>query len=245
VSSSCIYEGHVTHLRHAPKTNSFRYRLFLIYLDLDELPELFDGVPMWSARRPAPAWFRRQDYLGDPQTPLDEAVRQLVEARLGTRPTGPVRILTNLRYFGYCFNPVTFYWCFDRAGPDARVTHVAAEVTNTPWGERHAYVAPTLRSNHDKGLHVSPFWSMDMRYTLTMPTPGERLGLSIAAERNEHPAFHAGLDLRRREIDAKALTRLLLTRPPMTHKVSAAIYAEGLKLRLRGVRPYPHPRVAA
>ena len=107
-------------------------------LDLDELPELFDRHPLYSARRPAPARFRRSDYLGDPSVPLAESARRLVEQRTGRRPNGPVRLLTNLRYLGLVFNPVSFFYLYDRS--EEEVDAVIAEVTNTPWRQRHAYV---------------------------------------------------------------------------------------------------------
>ena len=118
MTASALYEGWVRHRRMEPIGHEFRYRLFMSYLDLGELPELLDRVPLWSARRPAPAWFRRRDYME-------------------VEHDGPVRLLTHVRTFGHLFNPVSFYYCFDRA--DTRVERVVAVVTNTPWGERHAY----------------------------------------------------------------------------------------------------------
>src|ERR1019366_6516495 len=137
---SCLYEGSVRHRRRAQVDDEFHYPLFMAYLDLDELPELFDGRWLWSARRPAVARFRRSDYLGDPEIPLSEAVRALVRERAGVALDGPIRLLTCLRYFGHCFNPVSFYYCFEPSGEHVRA--VVAEVTNTPWGERHSYVMP-------------------------------------------------------------------------------------------------------
>jgi DUF1365 family protein len=222
--------------------HAFRYRVFMMYVDLGELPELFDGHRLWSARGPAVASFRRSDYLGDPATPLAEAVRELVANRTGERPSGPVRMLANLRYFGHCFNPVCFYYCFDDAGE--RVRFVVAEVTNTPWGESYAYVSSTLESQHEKKLHVSPFWGMDFEYEWRIGEPAERLAVTIGARRGDDPVFDAALSLRRREITHRALTGLLVRYPPMTMKVSAAIYAQALRLRLKGVRTHPHPRIA-
>jgi DUF1365 family protein len=138
VRQSCLYEGSVRHRRMGTVKDEFRYPLFMAYIDLDELPHLFDGRWLWSARRPAVAWFRRADYFGDPSVPLADAVRELVRERTGVQAQGPIRLLTHLRYFGKCFNPVSFYYCFDE--PGERVVAVVADVTNTPWGERHAYV---------------------------------------------------------------------------------------------------------
>ncbi len=249
MSASAIYAGTVTHRRRTPVEHAFRTPLFLMYLDLDELPQLFDGHPLWSARRPAPAWFRRADYLGDPQVPLADAVRDLVEQRLGTRPTGPIRMLAHLRYFGHCFNPVAFYWCF---APDGeRVEAVVAEVTNTPWGERHAYVAPAtgnaeqvLTSQHAKALHVSPFMDMEMTYTWRISTPGERIAVAIESRRDGELVFDAHLALRRREIARGSLTRVLARHPAITLRVLAGIYGQALRLRLKGARWHARPRGA-
>jgi hypothetical protein len=162
---SRLYEGWVRHRRHAPTPHAFRYRLFQPYLDLDELPATLDGRLFWSARRPALAWFRRADHFGDPAVPLAEAVRTEVARQTGARPTGPIGLLTHLRYFGYCFNPVSFYYCWDAAG--ASLEFLLAEVTNTPWGERHCYVVD-LRAGAPaptpKAFHVSPFMGMDQEY---------------------------------------------------------------------------------
>lgn len=249
MTASAIYEGVVTHRRRAPVEHAFRTPLFLMYLDLAELPELFDGHPLWSARRRAPARFRRADYLGDPSVPLDTAVRDLVEQRLGRRPAGPVRMLAHLRYLGHCFNPVAFYWCF---APDGeRVEAVVAEVTNTPWGERHAYVAPAagndrhvLESRHDKALHVSPFMAMGMEYRWRISEPGERIDVAIESLRDGAPLFDARLALRRREITTGALTRVLARHPAMTLRVLAGIYGHALRLRLKGAPWHAHPETA-
>lgn len=248
--ASAIYEGVVTHDRRTPVAHAFRARLFLMYLDLGELPQLFDGHPLWSARGRAPARFRRGDYLGDPQVPLDEAVRDLVQERLGTRPRGPVRMLAHLRMFGHCFNPVAFYWCFDPSGE--RVEAVVAEVTNTPWGDRHAYVAPAegnapgvFTSEHDKALHVSPLMPMDMRYRWAISVPGERIAVTIESERGGETVFGAHLSLRRREITRRSLTAMLGRHPLMTLSVVAQIYAQALRLKLKGARWHARPEATA
>ena len=136
--NSALYFGSVRHRRHEPVPHRFSYGLFMVYLDLSEIEEVFRGRWFWSAARPALARWRRSDYFGDPVRPLDEEVREAVRASGRPRPTGPIRMLTHLRYFGYVQNPVTLYYCFS---PDTEtVDAVLAEITNTPWGERHAYV---------------------------------------------------------------------------------------------------------
>ena len=137
---SCLYQGTVTHRRLRPFEHAFSYRLFCVYLDLAELDRIFRGRWCWSTSRPAPAWFRRSDHFGDPAAPLDECVRELVQQQTGRRPTGSIRLLTHLRYFGYVINPISLYYCYDETG--TTIEACVAEVTNTPWGERHCYVLP-------------------------------------------------------------------------------------------------------
>lgn len=250
---SGLYTGWVRHRRFGPAENAFRYRLWMAYVDLRELPTLFDRYWLWSARRPAIAWFRRADYLGPPDVPLDDAVRDLVEARTGRRPVGPVRMLTHLRYFGWCSNPVSFYYCFDSAGSE--IETIVAEITNTPWNERHAYVlqastaeregAKVLRFRFEKAFHVSPFMPMDMRYDWRFTAPSEGLDVHMDNLRNDGREFDATLHLRREPITSFTLARALVRFPLMTAKVSLAIYWQALRLLLKGARFHAHPAAVA
>jgi DUF1365 family protein len=252
--ASCLYEGSVSHRRHGTPSDEFQHRLCMLYLDLEELPQLFDGRLLWSARGPAPAWFRRADYLGDPETPLRESVRGLVRERTGIVLDGPIRLLTHVRVLGHCFNPVSFYYCFEADGE--RVRAVVAEVTNTPWGERHAYVlavparpadaatgSNVLRGRFQKALHVSPLMGMEHVYDWRLSEPGERLSVHIESARSDDGelVFDATLSLTRRELSAGELRRALLRYPLPTLRLTARIYAHALRLRLRGAGWHPHP----
>src|SRR5262249_21496722 len=186
MTASALYEGTVRHRRMAVRTREFRYGIHMAYVDLDELPGLLGGK--LASPRPGIVRFRRSDYFGDPREDLGSAVRDQVAELTGTRPEGPVRLLTNLRAFGHCFNPVSFYYCFDSAGE--RVEAVMADVTNTPWGERHAYALSGQNGSHvltgrsDKQLHVSPFMGMDHQYQWNVGVPGDRLSVHIESHRN-------------------------------------------------------------
>jgi hypothetical protein len=248
MAASSVYEGWVRHRRHGAIAHELKVKLFMVYLELGELPELFDSYRLASARGRALAEFRRSDYLGDPARPLAEEVRDLVAARTGVRPSGPIRLLTNLRYFGHAFNPVSFYYCFDPAG--ARVSAIVAEVTNTPWGERHAYVlspdrdrpaASTMCGRFEKEFHVSPFMGMDHTYAWRMTEPAERLVVQIDSEQDERIVFDATLSLRRRQLSPRRLRILLARHPLLTMRIVRQIYANGLRLRLKGARYFPNP----
>jgi uncharacterized protein len=246
--NSCIYTGHIGHHHYQPISHRFRYSLFMMYLDLSELEHLFKERALWSVGRPNLAWFRRRDYLGDPSLPLDTAVRNLVQERIGERPEGPIRMLTHLRYFGHNFNPVTFYYVFNPAGE--KVETIVANITNTPWGERHSYVLDA-RENVIKGsemhfqfaksFHVSPFLDMDMEYDWRFSEPGDALLVHMINLRRETKLFVANLDLKRREINGSNLAGLLLSYPPITLKAIAGIYWQALRLWIKGATFYPHP----
>jgi DUF1365 family protein len=237
-ASSCLYVGWVRHRRYAPRAHAFRYPLFMVYLDLAELGDVFKGRWLWSAQRPAPARFAREDHLGDPRVPLDEAVRELVASKTGLRPSGPIRLLTHLRYFGYVFNPVSFYYCFDAGGE--RVETIVAEVNNTPWGERCCYVLDGLKAETRKAMHVSPFMPMDLRYAWRFTAPGTHLGVHMRLTRKDDTVFDATLALCQEPIS----NRILLRFPLMTAKVIAAIHWEALKLWRKRVPFHTHPAKA-
>jgi DUF1365 family protein len=254
LTASAVYEGWIRHRRFEPVEHSFRYRLFLMYLDLAELPAVLDPYPLYSARRPAPARLRRADFMGEPRRPLAECARDAVQAETGDRPGGPVRLLTGLRHFGHSFNPVSFYYCFAPGGE--RVQAVVAEVENIPWGERHPYVlargereGTVLSDELDKTLHVSPLMGMDQTYAFRASEPGERLAVHIESRRRRPGAgapaaaksFDATLSLRRRELSRRTLAGLLARYPAMSLQVVARIYMQSLRLKLKGARYFPHP----
>lgn len=248
MTASAIYTGTIRHRRMEPR-QAFTHRLSLAYVDLDELPALLGGRLM----RPGPGMlrFRRDDYLGPASLPLDVAVRDRVAELSGHRPAGPIRVLTQLRSFGLCFNPVSFYYCFE-PGPDGELHSLLAEVTNTPWGERHSYLladgaarSPVRRGRFAKELHVSPFMGMDHVYDARATRPGPTLSVHIESHRDGRRAFDATLAMAREPFTRRAVAEMTARHPLATMRVLTLIYGHAVGLKLRGARVHPHPEAGA
>lgn len=244
MSVSCWYEGTIRHRRFAASRREFSHRIALAYLDLDELPQLLGGRLV--AGHPGIVRVRRHDYHGDPTVPLADAVRATVLRATGRRPVGPIRMLAHPRILGHCFNPVSFYYCLDEAGERPRA--LLAEVTNTPWGERHAYAmtfespgSSVLSAQFDKQLHVSPFMGMGYRYTARMTVPAETLSLHIESRAENRLDFDATLSLRRRELTRGSARWIVARYPLATIRVLGLIYAHAIGLRLAGFPVHRHP----
>ena len=246
---SCIYSGRVGHYRMQPHHHGFNYGLFMMYLDLSELPKLLEPFLLWSSRGPSLAWFRRKDHMGDSDKSLQECIRGLIQQETGKEHKGAIRLLTHLRYFGYCMNPVSFYYCWDES--DSELEFIVAEVHNTPWGETHCYVLDcqdvekaneAYRFFFDKQFHVSPFMGMNQRYDWSMSTPGNHLFVNMNNHEDEKIVFNAVMRMERQEITHASMARVLVNFPLMTFKVIGAIYWQALKLWMRKTPFFSHPK---
>lgn len=247
-SASAVYEGVVLHRRLAPHAHSFRYRMAQLYLDLDEVDSVFEQRWLWSNENINVAQFRRSDYLGPAELTLVEAVRQRIQEVAGDRPAGPIRLLCHLRYFGFVFNPVSLYYCFAEDG--VTLDCIVAEITNTPWKERHAYVLPVetgrwqgrvLHWRFPKTFHVSPFMPMTCEYAWRFTTPSDHLWVQMDVLREGQREFNATLNLRRRPLSAASLARVLWRYPLMTAQVIGAIHWQALRLWLKRNPIHRHP----
>lgn len=254
MKNSCLYVGQVRHRRFSPKKHQFSYKLFLVYLDLSEMPSLFDRFWLWSIEKMNIASFRRKDHLGDPQRALDISVRDLIENQTGRRPGGPIRLLTHLSYFGYRFNPVSFYYCYNEDGSE--IEFIVAEVNNTPWGEQYCYVLDAndtksavktankqiQRYHVDKRFHVSPFMTMDIDYDWRFSVPGDSLFVHMENHQHGKKIFDATLKLEQRGISSSNLSKALIAFPMITLKIVFAIYYQAMKLWLKKIPFVNHPK---
>ena len=241
---SAIYQGYLRHRRFTPNVHKFSYRIFMMYLDLDELDLVLEKSPFWSRRAWRPARFERGDFHGDPALSLKQAIRVRIHEETGHWHDGPVRMLANLRYFGFIINPITCYYCFDS---EEKLQYIVVEVTNTPWNERQSYVLVCdpkkrlQRIDFQKLMHVSPFNPMNMKYRWCSNNPSKMLSLNLETERGDEIHVDATMALKRREINAASLAGILLQHPWMTAKVVVAIYWEALKLWIKRNPFYDHP----
>ena len=241
MTESAIYKGKVYHQRFKPTQHKFDYDIYLFWLKLDEeeLATLSHKLKYFSAEGKARVRFKREDYLGDPSLSLRQAVlNRMIELNDGTPLYGDVFMLGQLRMWGWYFSPVNFYYL---RNTDGKFTHMLAEVSNTPWNERHHYLV-NLDTQDDtpKAFHVSPFNPMDMTYKWSISQPSTRLSLAMDCVRSDKE-FSAGINLTKFTLDNANLTQALKRIPSMTIKTVAGIYWHALKLLLKRTPLYTHP----
>lgn len=261
---SAIYQGKLRHRRFFPKRHEFTYSSTLFYIDLDELPELFEGAKGWSLNRTNFGSFRRSDFLGPTSVPLKEAVLSETNKLLAldkaalSCPDGAVRMLTNLRILGFCFNPVTLYYLFNKNSDLPEM--ILAQVNNTPWNERYTYLihcnekTGKANSQFDKKFHVSPFNPLAMEYHWISSAPGENLLVHMenhapvgnaqdSSGRSASCHMDATLTLKRQPWSKPLLHKLLWLQPWAAIKVPVAIYWQALRLFVKGVPVYTHQSI--
>ena len=247
---SSLYFGEVRHHRRSPRKHDLRYNLFMAHLFLDELPKVFKGCWLWSVNNPNLSAFRREDYHNKEISSLEKAVRLTMSEQIGRPIDGPISILTHLRTFGYCFNPISFYYAWDEA--KNRPHALMAEITNTPWGERYAKafswddsdIKTNGRSKHEfnKEFHVSPFIGMDVSYDWRFSPPKETMKVDMILREKKKVFFTAHLDLHHKPITSGNLAWALVRFPFLSFGVTAGIYWNALLLRLKGCPFHSHPK---
>ena len=245
--NSKLYCGKVSHTRFEPKKHRFEYNTFMCFLDIDELPLLFNIHPFWSYNKSNLAWFNPANYIGR-NSDIRSEISRCIHNQTGTNFNGRICVLTNLTYFGYCFNPVSFYYCYD---DNNCLQFIVSEINNTPWNERHVYVTEVTKDQFiiehrfNKRFHVSPFLDMDFEYQWKFNNPDEKLIINMDNLKQENRWFNAHMTLEAMPVTSKNLSLVLRKYPFMTLKVIAAIYWQALKIKLKGIPFYDHPNPAS
>lgn len=233
---SRIYAGNVYHVRHTPKHHGFQYGVRYLYLDLDEIEVVANAIPLFGIERFNLISFFRQDYLPS-ERGLKEEVCHHIALATGILFRGSVRLLAAPRCLGYLMNPIVLFYCFDEHD---ELRFVVAEVTNTPWGERHVYVVDLMNTdNTDKIFHVSPFMPMNLKYNWRLEPPGEYLDFDIQLENRGDKVFEAGLRLREIPLQLSIIPALAF----QPFKTLTAIYKEAAALALKQLPFYLHPKL--
>lgn len=241
--TSAIYTGTIAHKRYIPKVHAFKYPFFMWYLDLDEMADLPSLGRWFSTNRWALSMFSRADYLGSPDQALGEVVRERMTALTGHPVTGKVFGLINMRSLGLFFSPVNFYYGFNQAG---EMSHLLAEVSNTPWNERHHYAHYVANGRqmptHPKAFHVSPFNKKNQSYHWKIASPGETIAIDLGVHDHRGHIFQARLRLNRQPLSKPVVRRQLLKRPVLTAYIIGGIYWQAMKLFFKGVPYVPYQK---
>ncbi|MBN1956855.1 MAG: DUF1365 domain-containing protein [Desulfuromonadales bacterium] len=238
---SGFYLGRVFHQRHLPRTHRFHYPFFMWFLNLDKIEDTPDITPWFSARRFALSRFQRSDYLGPADQPLHLCVKEKISELIGQPINGTVCGLLNLRTLGLYFSPVNFYFVYDQSD---QCSHMLAEVSNTPWNERHYYALDLTTKerplNHPKQFHVSPFNPMNQTYRWHIEPPGDSTRISIAVHDSRGQVFDATIKLQRHELSRSLIRDQLLKKPAMTAFILFGIYWQALKIYLKKIPYIPY-----
>lgn len=244
--NSYLYFGQVEHRRLKPTPHAFIYDVGYFFIDLDTVKKTFSIPFLFSHWQPSILSFRRKNYLGNKNKPLKECVQDEIKKQIGMNHDGPIKLLTNISYFGFCFNPVSFYYCYNQDG--SQLQFIVAEVTNTPWNQRHRQVLKFEGEKKNtyllkKEFHVSPFIPMEIDYTWVFNSPAEDLYVLMQNrfQGENELMFYASLKLERKPLDLKNILILIIRSPLVSFKPTLLIYWQALKLWIKKVPFYTHP----
>jgi len=246
---SKIFEGWIRHRRFKPKNHAFSYPIFMTWLNLDELEKVMTASKLWSLERFNLVSFFRKDYLGDSRLDLSMAVKNRIKEQTGHSFSGKICLLTHLRFLGFCFNPVSFYFCYPDGANQPR--YILADINNTPWDERYCYVLDTRNSPpkddkwtfiFDKVFHVSPFMPMELLYLWKFSLHGPNLTIHMELQQDNECCFDATLQLEAQDMTQKSMLTIPICYPFMTARVVFLIYWQALRLWVKGIPFFDHPQ---
>ena len=240
-----VYQGTIAHTRFSSKSHKFTYKTNMLYLDLDELQGAFLGKLFWGYNKPNLASFYRSDFYGDKRKTIKKSIQSLLLNKINLHHKGKVFLLTTIRYFGFAFNPVSFYYCFDES---SNIQAIISHITNTPWNEKHAYVhdcrnksSMSKKFEFDKDFHVSPFMPMNINYSWVFSPPKDFLFVSMDSYNKDKLIFNATLKMTKKAWSNFILNKILFLSLPMSIKSTLLIYFNAFILFIKRAKFYPHP----
>lgn len=241
-----IYKGDVMHQRYHPKKHGFNYPLAMILINVDHIEKTFNTSRWWSVERFNLIGFYRKDYIqaSQKETCIKQAVCETILNNCNESFTGTVKILTNPRFFGYVFNPVTFYLCYDE---NHALKYILSQINNTPWNERHTYVHRVTCDDSakkvfdfDKQFHVSPFMPMNLAYTWQFMFENKKIDIHMGLFDSGVKQFIATMRAKHSPFTSRNMLKLPIEFPFQTLRIVFRIYWHALRLWIKKVPFYEH-----
>jgi uncharacterized protein len=239
--ASAIYDVSVRHRRLDQIRHDFSQKLSLLYMNIDELPQLFSRSRIFRPQRWAAQGFVREAYFPGNGS-LRSSIVGHVADQLGFTVHGPITLLTQASHFGFIFNPVSFAYCFDQ---QHKLSAVCAEITNTPWGERHYYAVDCRTkktARFAKRFHISPFQPFAQQYFWKFAEPHSDIHIHMTNSTQGTPVFHAELHGQRKPWSEMALAERCIRRPLQCLQTIARIYCEAGRLWWKKAPFFSHPQ---
>ena len=250
-----LYTGWVQHTRTEPKQHQFRYNYFQVWLDVEQ-PHLIDQISrFWSSKKNNLVRYEKENYQPGNDS-IHLAICNLIKQKTKRNFDGKVYLLANLTHWGYCYNPVSFYFCYDH---QQQLQYILSEIHNTPWGERFTYLHDVSTCNNenssrlknssgdkltfefDKRFHVSPFIPMEIDYQWNFKITDDKILISMNLKQSSKSIFNATMNLAEVPLTSKMANVIAIRYPFTCLNILRSIYWQAFRLWLKRIPFHTHP----